>query len=251
MPLISATIITQNEASNIARCIRSLECVDEVVVVDAGSKDETQVIAADLGVRIVVHPWTGFASQKNWAVSCARHDWILSLDADEELDRAAMTAVLEWKKRKPVAAGYRFARRARYLGRWIRHSGWYPDYKLRLFDRRKGRWVGSYVHESVQVDGPVETLPGEILHYTCDSLEDHRRRIEFYTELAAGELLEQRRRIGWFHRRFDPWWTFAQTYFLRGGFLDGVQGFWIAYMASRYVVRKYAKCAQRVAKESP
>jgi glycosyltransferase involved in cell wall biosynthesis len=251
MPSVSATIITQNEAPNIARCIRSLECADEVIVIDAGSTDDTQMIAGHLGARVVVHPWTGFAAQKNWAVSCARHDWILSLDADEELDRVARAAVLEWKTVEPAAAGYRFARRARYLGRWIRHSGWYPDYKLRLFDRRKGRWVGSYVHESVQIEGPAEILPGEILHYTCDSLEDHRQRIEFYTDLAAAELVEQGRRAGWFHRRLDPWWTFAQTYFLRCGFLDGVQGFWIAYMASRYVIRKYAKCGGSIAKESP
>jgi glycosyltransferase involved in cell wall biosynthesis len=250
MPLISATIITQNEAPNIGRCIRSLRCADEVVLVDAGSTDDTRTIAADLGARVLIHPWTGFASQKNRAVNCARHDWILSLDADEELDRIAMSAIVEWKALEPVAAGYRFARRARYLGRWIRHSGWYPDYKLRLFDRRKGRWVGNYVHESVKLEGPVETLRGEILHYTCDSLEEHRQRIEFYTGLAAAELLEQRRRIGWFHRRLDPWWTFAQTYFLRGGFLDGVQGFWIAYMAGRYVGRKYAKCVQQAVKKS-
>jgi glycosyltransferase involved in cell wall biosynthesis len=250
MPLISATIITQNEASSVARCIRSLRCADEVVLVDAGSTDETRSIAAGLGARVVTRSWAGFASQKNFAVDCARHDWILSLDADEELDPVATTAVLQWKASEPLAAGYRFARRARYLGRWIRHSGWYPDYKVRLFDRRKGRWVGKYVHESVKVDGPVHTLAGEILHFTCDSLEDHRQRIESYTELAAAEILDQGRQIGWFHRQLDPWWTFAQTYFLRRGFLDGVQGFWIAYMASRYVGRKYAKCAQRGAKKS-
>jgi glycosyltransferase involved in cell wall biosynthesis len=250
MPLVSATIITQNEAPNIARCIRSLRCADEVVVVDAGSTDDTPVIAEGLGARVVAHPWTGFASQKNCAVRCARHDWILSLDADEELDRVAISAVLGWKASEPVAAGYRFARRARYLGRWIRHSGWYPDYKLRLFDRRKGRWAGNYVHESVRVEGPVATLPGEILHYTCDSLADHRQRIELYTDLAAAELREQGKRIGLFHRQLDSWWTFAQIYFLRRGFLDGVQGFWIAYMASRYVGKKYAKCAQLAAKEN-
>jgi glycosyltransferase involved in cell wall biosynthesis len=250
MSLISATIITHNEASNIARCIRSLRCADEVVLIDAGSTDDTRSIAADLGARVVVHPWTGFASQKNFAVDCACHNWILSLDADEELDPVAIAAVLEWRASEPSAAGYRFARRARYLGRWICHSGWYPDYKVRLFDRRKGRWVGNYVHESVQVEGPVGTLPGEILHFTCDSLQDHRQRIEIYTELAATEILEQGKQIGWVRRRLDPLWTFAQTYFLRRGFLDGVQGFWIAYMASRYVSRKYAKCARGLPKKS-
>ena len=250
MPLISATIVTQNEASSITRCIRSLECADEVVLVDAGSTDHTQSIAACLGARVVVHPWAGFASQKNFALSQAHYDWILSLDADEELDGTAQAAVLKWKTSAPAAAGYRFARRARYLGRWIRHSGWYPDYKLRLFDRSRGRWEGNYVHESVKLGGPVETLPGEILHYTCDSLEEHRQRIEFYTGLAAAQILDEGRRIGWWHRQLDPGLTFLHTYLLRCGFLDGKQGFWIAYMASRYVARKYAKWAQLAAKRA-
>jgi glycosyltransferase involved in cell wall biosynthesis len=247
MPLISATIVTRNEASNIARCIGSLRCADEILLVDSGSSDATQSIAASLGARIVVHDWIGFAAQKNFAVEQARHDWILSLDADEELDRVAEAVVVRWKSSHPAAAGYRFARRARYLGRWIRHSGWYPDYKVRLFDRRRGRWDGDYVHESVRVKGPVETLAGEILHYTCDSLQEHRQRIEFYTDLAAAEVLRQGRRIGWIHRQIDPVWSFFQSYFLRCGFLDGVQGFWIAYMAGRYVARKHTKCARGAA----
>lgn len=248
MPLISATIITHNEASNVARCLRSLACADEVVLVDSGSTDETRSIAENLGARVIGHPWDGFAAQKNFATNQARHDWILSLDADEELDSMAQAAVLKWKTSEPVVAGYQFARRARYLGRWIRHSGWYPDYKVRLFDRRWGHWQGAYVHESVVVEGAVKTLPGEILHYTCDSLEEHRRRIEFYTDLAAAEILQQGKRVSWFHSQLDPWWTFLQTYFLRSGFLDGTQGFWIAYMASQYVKRKYAKCASLAAK---
>jgi glycosyltransferase involved in cell wall biosynthesis len=247
MPPVSATIITQNEAAHIARCIRSLRCADEVVVVDAGSTDETQSIARSLGARVIEQSWTGFSAQKNFSLDQARNDWILSLDADEELDATAQAAVLNWKTSEPAAAGYRFARRAWYLGRWIQHSGWYPDYKLRLFNRRLGHWQGEYVHESVTTSGPVETLPGEILHYTCDSIEDHRRRIEFYTELAAAQIHNEGRQIGWLRRQLDPWWTFLQTYFLRCGFLDGTQGFWIAYMASRYVARKYAKWERLVA----
>jgi glycosyltransferase involved in cell wall biosynthesis len=248
MPPISAAIITHNEASNIPRCLRSLSCADEVVVVDSGSTDETPSLATNLGARLIVHPWSGFAAQKNFAVNKAQHDWILSLDADEELDSTAQAAILNWKISEPAAAGYRFARRARYLGRWIRHSGWYPDYKIRLFDRRRGHWQGAYVHESAVVEGTAETLPGEILHYTCDSLEEHRQRIEFYTDLAATEILQAGRRVSWLHCRIDPWWTFVQTYLLRCGFLDGAQGFWIAYMGSRYVTRKYAKWASLAAK---
>ncbi|MGH9325588.1 MAG: glycosyltransferase family 2 protein [Terriglobia bacterium] len=241
MPPISATIITHNEAKNIARCIGSLACADEIIVVDADSTDRTREIAAGLGAAVLLQPWEGFAAQKNFAARRARYDWIVSLDADEELDRAAQLAVARWKTASPSAAAYRFRRRARYLGRWIRHSGWYPDYKTRLYDRRHGEWQGEYVHESVRVRGNVETLPGEILHYTCDSLEEHRQRIEFYTNLAVAELLNRGVHPSRARRALLPAWTFVHSYFLRAGFLDGPQGFWIAWMAARYVARKYQK----------
>lgn len=244
MPLISATLITHNEAGNIGRAIRSLSCADEIVVVDSGSTDETKTLAASLGARVAVHPWEGFAAQKNFAVRQARHDWILSLDADEELDADAQAAVKRWKISEPKASGYRFARRARYLGRWILHSGWYPDYKLRLFDRGKGQWQGAYVHESVVVAGPVETLAGEILHYTCDSLAEHRKRIEFYTDLAAREMIDRREGVSPARRALAPVWIFLHSYFIRMGILDGYQGFLIAWMAARYVRRKYSKWAR-------
>ena len=241
MPSLSATIITRNEARNIARAIRSLTCADEIIVIDSDSTDETASIARSLGARVIVHPFAGFAAQKTFASAQARHDWILSLDADEEVDARAQQAVMEWKASSPHAAGYRWARCARYLGRWIRHSGWYPDYKLRLFDRRRGRWEGAYVHESVVVDGSVETLPGEILHYTCDSLEEHRERIEFYTDLAAREMLDRGQRAPLLTPWLMPSWVFLQTYLFRAGLLDGRQGFLIARMAARYVARKFEK----------
>ena len=241
MPAISATLITRNESANIERAIRSLACADEIVVVDSNSTDRTREIAADLGARVITHEFEGFAAQKNFSSSQARHDWILSLDADEELDSRAQASIQDWKCSEPAAAGYHFARRARYLGRWILHSGWYPDYKLRLFDRRRGKWQGSYVHESVVVYGPVGKLRGEILHYTCDSLEDHRQRIEFYTDLAARELLERGKRIGHLRRALSPLWIFLNTYVLHLGMLDGNEGYLIAKMAARYVRRKYAK----------
>lgn len=244
MPSISATIITHNEARNIARAIRSLACADELIVVDSGSTDDTARIAQSLGARVIAHPFAGFAAQKHFAGEQARHDWILSLDADEELDARAQQAVIDWKASAPQAAGYRWARCARYLGRWIRHSGWYPDCKLRLFDRRRGHWEGAYVHESVVVDGPTETLPGEILHYTCDSLDEHRERIEFYTDLAAREMFDRGQRTPLAARWFMPSWIFVQTYLFRAGLLDGRQGFQIARMAAHYVARKFEKLEQ-------
>lgn len=246
MPPISAVIIAHNEAESIARAIRSLSCADEILVVDSGSTDGTWDIAAGLGARVILHAWAGYSAQKNFAIEQARHDWILSLDADEEFDAKAQASLRAWKASDPPqgVAGYRFARRARFLGRWIRHSGWYPDRKLRLFDRRRGRWQGAYVHESVVVNGPVETFPGEILHYTCDSLDEFRQRIERYAELGAREMLERQDRPNALLRFLAPPWRFVSTYFLRLGLLDGYPGFLIARMEARYVRKKFSKLAQ-------
>jgi glycosyltransferase involved in cell wall biosynthesis len=241
MPALSATIITHNESANISRAIDSLTCADEIVVIDSNSTDGTREIATGLGARVITHEFAGFAAQKNWASHQAQYDWILSLDADEELDARAQSAILEWKHGVPSAAGYRFARRANYLGRWILHSGWYPDYKLRLFNRRSGTWEGAYVHESVEVSGRIATLPGEILHYTCNSLDEHLERIEFYTDLAAKEMFERGESVSFLGRALGPPWVFLNTYVLRLGMLDGWPGYLIAKMAARYVRRKYAK----------
>jgi glycosyltransferase involved in cell wall biosynthesis len=244
MPALSATIITHNESGNVARAIRSLSCADEIVVIDAESTDGTRDIAAALGARVIGHAWEGFAAQKNFASSQAQHDWILNLDADEELNPTAQAAVINWKRSEPSAAGYQFARRAQYLGRWILHSGWYPDWKLRLFDRRLGSWQGAYVHESVVASGAIAALPGEILHYPFGSLEEHRSRIEFYTDLAAQEMRERGEHMGFLRRSLGPPWIFLSTYFLKLGILDGYQGLLISRMAARYVQRKYAKYAR-------
>jgi glycosyltransferase involved in cell wall biosynthesis len=241
MPRISATIVACNEARNLARALRSLACADEIVLVDSGSTDQTPDIAASLGARVIHQPWLGYAAQKNIATGHAQYDWILSLDADEELDAVAQAAILSWKGSQPAADAYRFARRARYLGRWILHSGWYPDYKVRLFNRRKAGWQGKYVHESIVVNGRIATMPGEILHYTCDTLQEHLQRIELYTDLAAEEMRERGETLNFLQRWVDPLWVFIHTYFFRLGVLDGHQGFLIATMAARYVRRKYAK----------
>lgn len=238
---ISATIITFNEQRNIARAIESLRCFDEVVVVDSGSVDRTVEIAARLGARVIEHPWEGFARQKNFAAEQARYDWIFSIDADESLSEALEAEIWQLRKTGPDRDAYTVPRLAQYLGRWILHSGWYPDRKVRLYDRRKGRWTGSYVHESVQVDGTVGHLTANLLHYTCDSLTQHLETMNRYTTLAAQQLVAERVPIGWRHLLLDPPWTFFRTYVLQRGFLDGVEGLAIAYMAALYNFVKYAK----------
>jgi glycosyltransferase involved in cell wall biosynthesis len=250
MPPISATIITLNEATRLPAAIASLSIADEVLVVDSGSTDGTLDIARRLGARVLHNPWPGYAAQKNLAAQSAQHDWILSLDADESLDEAAQDAVRRWKGAQPGAAGFRLARRAFYLGRWIEHSGWYPDCKLRLYDRRRGGWKGEFVHESVRVEGPVTTLEGEILHHSYNSIEDHYHRIETYTDLAAWELFAQGQNSGWVGRYVAPPWKFFSTWILQAGFLDGPQGIQIARAAAYYVRRKNEKLAALAAEKS-
>ena len=239
--LISATIITLNEERHIARVMESLRCCDEIIVVDSGSVDRTIEIAANLGARVIENPWRGYAEQKNYASDQASNDWILSLDADESLSEALEGEIWHIKKSGAQYDAYTMPRMAQYLGRWILHSGWHPDRKIRLFDRRKARWVGQYVHESVVTQGRVGHLDSSILHFTCDSLSEHLKTMDRYTTLAAEQLIDQRASIGWRQLALDPLWTFFQTFVLKRGFLDGPEGLAIAYMAAFYNFLKYAK----------
>jgi glycosyltransferase involved in cell wall biosynthesis len=238
---ISAAIIAFNEERNIARAIESLRCCDEIVVVDNGSIDRTVEIAENLGARVVYETWHGYAAQKNLAVQQATHDWILSIDADETLTEALEAEIWQLKKTGPEFDAYTMPRLAQYLGRWILHSGWYPDRKVRLFHREKAKWVGDFVHESVHVDGRIGHLEGNLLHFTCDSLSEHLKTMDSYTTLAAQQIVMQKRQIGYTQLLFDPIWTFWQTYLLKRGFLDGFEGLAIAYMAAMYNFLKYAK----------
>ncbi|HOL69798.1 MAG TPA: glycosyltransferase family 2 protein [Bryobacteraceae bacterium] len=238
---ISATIITCDEERNIARAIESLRCCDEIVVVDSGSTDRTVEIAARLGARVIESPWPGYAKQKNLAASQASYDWIFSIDADEALSEALEAEIWQLKKNGPEHDAYTMPRLAQYLGRWILHSGWYPDRKVRLYNRNKATWVGDFVHESVQVEGSIGHLKSNLLHYTCDSLSEHLRTLDRYTTLAAQEVVARGKKPSWPNLILEPTWTFLQTYFLKLGFLDGVEGLTIAYMAATYTFLKYAK----------
>ena len=238
---ITATIITLNEERKIARAIESLRCVDEIVILDSGSSDRTVELAEKLGARTIEVAWKGYANQKNLAADEASNDWILSLDADEALSEALEGEIWNLKKNGPKHDAYTMPRLAQYMGRWILHSGWYPDRKIRLYDRRKARWVGDFVHETLQVNGRVGRLESNILHFTCDSLSEHLKTMDHYTTLAAAELASRKEPVHLRRLIFDPAWTFFRTYFLQRGFLDGLEGLTIAYMAAMYTFLKYAK----------
>ncbi|MGA7236297.1 MAG: glycosyltransferase family 2 protein [Bryobacteraceae bacterium] len=238
---ITATIITLNEERNIARAIESLRCCDEILVLDSGSTDRTLQLAENLGARVFEAGWRGYSGQKNWAAEQASNDWILSLDADEALSEALEAEIWNLKKSGPRHDGYTMPRLARYLGRWILHSGWYPDRKIRLYERSKGRWVGDFVHESVHVDGRVGQLESNILHFTCESLSEHIKTMERYTTLAAQEIAARQIQVPLWRVLMDPQWTFLKSFVVQRGFLDGREGLTIAYMAAFYTFLKYAK----------
>jgi glycosyltransferase involved in cell wall biosynthesis len=238
---ITATIITLNEERNIARAIESLRCCDEILILDSGSTDRTLQLAENLGARVFEAGWRGYSGQKNWAAEQASNDWILSIDADEALSEALEAEIWNLKKSGPRHDGYTMPRLARYLGRWILHSGWYPDRKIRLYDRTKGRWVGDFVHESVHVAGRVGQLDSNILHFTCESLSEHVKTMERYTTLAAQEIAARKIQVPLWRVVVDPQWTFLKSYLLQRGFLDGREGLTIAYMAAFYTFLKYAK----------
>lgn len=246
MNLLSACLITLNEEHNLPRVLNSVrELADEIVVVDCGSTDRTLEIARGLGAKVITRAWTNFAEQKNIAAAAASHDWILSLDADEELSSALHSSLRDWKKNEPKHSVYEMARRAWYLGGWIRHSGWYPDFQRRLY-RRDAAHFARVVHESLQFEGKPGRLDGDLLHYTMRSFAEHEEKVERYAALAAQQLYAAGKR-SW---RAAIWlampWSWFQNFFLRGGFLDGYRGALIAQMAARSVRLKYKKLGQLV-----
>jgi glycosyltransferase involved in cell wall biosynthesis len=238
---ITATIVTLNEERNLPRALESLTCVDDVVVVDSGSTDRTVEIASAYGARVIEQQWLGYAAQKNFAAAAAANDWILAIDADESLSELLQAEIMALRQTDPQVPAFRFPRRAQYLGGWIKHSGWYPDAKIRLYDRRRGCWAGDYVHESVRVDAAPGELTGDLHHFTCASLEEHRRTMDRYTTLAAEELRSRGRRSSVARLLLSPPATFLKTYLLQQGFRDGYRGYLIAKMAALYVYLKHRK----------
>lgn len=241
MPKVSVTIITLNEAAHIAAAIDSASWADEIIVVDSGSTDETAAIARSKGARVETRAWSGYVDQKNFAHGLASHDWIFSLDADERIPPPLAAEVRALLATEPPHKGYRVARVAYHLGRWVRTTDFYPDYQTRLYDRRSARWTGMHVHESVTVDGGPGQLVNEIQHYSFRDLRDHLDRINHYTTLAARQMYERGERTGPLALVAHPPAAFLRNYLLRRGFLDGTVGLTISLMNSYSVFLKFAK----------
>lgn len=238
---LTVTIITLNEEANLPRALASVrELADEIVVIDSGSRDHTCEIARQQGARVFERPWTNYSDQKNFAAAQASNDWIFSLDADEELSPELQASLRRWKNETATAAAYGMRRKACYLGRWIHHSGWYPDPKLRLYRRDRARWVGA-LHEGLEVSGETGWLDGELHHYTVNSFEEHLRSVRRYTTLAARELFNAGRRRWLGPMLVASPWAFLRTLVFQQGFRDGYRGLLIAVMAAYYVFLKYRK----------
>ena len=239
---ISATVITFNEERNIAAALQSLSFADEIIVVDSGSSDRTVEIARQYTDRIIQQTFLGYARQKNFASEQATYDWIFNLDADERITAELALEIEEVKRSAdPQVAAFEMPRRVFYLGKWIRHSGWYPDYKVRLYNRKQASFQGDYVHESVIPDGQLGRLRGELLHYTVENASEHHTRIDRYTTLAAQEALAKGKTTSFTAMVCAPFLTFLKTYLIKRGFLDGKQGLAIAYFAAHYVFLKNLK----------
>ncbi|MEO8436719.1 MAG: glycosyltransferase family 2 protein [Pyrinomonadaceae bacterium] len=253
---LTAAIITLNEAENIRSACEAVSWADEILVVDAESTDATTDIAHECGARVISRPWPGFAAQKQFAADASSHDWIFSLDADERVSEELKTSIedLLFARDPQPADGYRIARRAFYMGRWIRGGGWYPDFQLRLYNRTRGRWSERHVHESVtMVEGAlVETLRGDLLHYPGRDAAYHHRMIgERYAPLAAEQMFDEGTRTTRFRLASAGPAAFIRSLILKGGFRDGVAGLSIASFAAHHAFLKHLMLWEKQTRQKP
>lgn len=241
MPSLSVILITKNEEANIRDCLQSVSWADEVVVVDSGSTDDTVIICKEAGARVYVHAdWPGFGPQKNRALGYASKDWVFSIDADERVT-PELHAELIQAMNEERAQGFYLPRLSQFCGRFIRHSGWYPDHVLRLFKRGAGKFSDSLVHESVLLTGRSARLKNPLLHYSYLTTGDVERKVEHYSAAAAQQMFQSGKRSNWLEAVLRGGWAFVRTYALRLGVLDGSAGFSIARMNARTTYLKYRK----------
>lgn len=240
---LSVVIITLNEEKNIARCLESVQqLADEIVVVDSFSTDRTEEIVKSFNGRFITHAFDGYVNQKNFANTQANFDFILSLDADEALSEELMQSIknvkLGWN-----ADGYMVNRLTNYAGHWVKHCGWYPDRKLRLYDRRKGEWTGLIIHEEFRLFDKQQPgyLKGDLLHYSFHSVEDHKKQSEKFTTLGARADFQKGKKAPWYKLWFAAPFKFFQSYFIQLGILDGQTGFTICRLSAVATYQKYKK----------
>ena len=251
MPRLTVTVITRNEASNIEAALASVAWADEIVVVDAESTDDTAAIARRRGAKVDVRPWPGYSAQKNYAAAAAAHDWILSIDADERVTPALASEIQSLLESEPAHRGYRVPRLSHYLGRWIRGTDWYPDYQLRLYDRRAGQWNGRAVHESVALNGEPGRLDHDLQHFPYRDISHHLQTIDRYTTLAAEQMRADGRTPSIAGVVLHPPFAFLRNYVLRGGFRSGSAGLVVSILNSYYVFLKLAKAWELRAESGP
>lgn len=240
MMKISATIITLNEESNIGDCLKSLDFVDEIIVVDSGSTDRTEEICrADRRVRFHSMEWLGFGKQKNRAAELAQNEWVFNIDADERVSHELRGSIVAADG--DSFSGFQVARENYFGKQWIRHCGWYPDYNLRLYNRSDSRFSEREVHESVICGGRVGRLSGNLIHYSYRNISDYLQRMNRYSSLAAEQMVADGKRSHPLLLPVRPVFTFFKMYVLRGGVLDGYHGFLLSLLYAFYTLCKYAK----------
>ncbi len=239
---LSLIVITRDAAHELAACMASAPFAAEAVVVDSGSSDDTVGIARRSGARVIEHAWEGYGPQKNFAVGEAHHDWVLCLDADERVSPELAAAIREaFAHGVPAVHGYAIARRNRFLGRWLAHGEGYPDWNVRLFDRRHGRWSADPVHEKVAVDGTTARLSGDLLHYSAESIDAYIAKQNRYTTLQAEAMHAAGETASGLRMAFSPLARFVRFYVVKLGFLDGVAGFAHVAIGAFASFMKYAK----------
>lgn len=243
LPTVACLVITKNEEANIQDCLGSVLWANELIVIDAESRDRTVELARACGAKVSVRPWPGFGLQKNFGMAQASSEWILILDADERVTeklRDEVKVCLEgWRPGSPVA--YRIPRRNFFYGAWVRRGGVYPDYQVRLFRQGIARYNDVAVHENLIVDGEIGTLVGHFEHYTERRIQDHFKKFGLYTTLAAQEKAKKVREVRWIDLIVRPLTVLIKTYVLKQGFRDGVRGLIVCVFASMYTFVKYAK----------
>jgi glycosyltransferase involved in cell wall biosynthesis len=242
---LSVVLITFNEGHHIAKCLKAVQAVaDEIVVIDSGSTDDTIEVCKAYGARVINLTWSGYSAQKNFGNNQTSLDWILSIDADEVLNETLIQSILKWKRNPQTAC---FKRMTNYCGTFIKHGGWYPDVKVRLFNKQETQWEGT-IHEVLRGLSKENTflLEGDCLHYSYYSVDQHYAQAEKFTSIQAEDLFQQGQKSPWFKRVFSPISKFVVDYFFRFGFLDGKAGFTVARISAYATFLKYKKLHEHI-----